>query len=863
MTDGFRHSIDTPSGYNQQPSGRAPLLDQTYLGFVRKSEDEIRMGRLKVWIPSLGGDSDVEDTWYTVNYCSPFAGATPIAKYDNQDPKRHRDGNKKGGKTMEESQLSYGFWMVPPDIDNEVIVQFINGDPNSGIWIGCLYKQYMNHMVPGIPRNNSHQEGEDGELPPVVEYNKWDDVGNNDDPIRPRFDPLHYGLKMQGLYKDPQRGPASGGARRESPSKVYGFLTPEGSQIYADDYECNQLIRLRTKSGVQIMLHENDGYIYMISKRGNSWLQISDDGIDFYSSKGVNIHSTNGYNFHTDKDYNLHIGGSFNVFTEGDFRVSTVGNVNMLAGKDMRQDVGGAFHSTIEKNRNIKIKGSDNLKIDGNQTSYATKTVTIASGQMIVMKTPMMTQNNDGDPSQPDEPAAAEGKDPTDTKDRKLEEKYPDDERKSVTERMPTHEPFDEHPTEPPSDPDDPQKGQQKEGEGKDGGKKGNSKDSDTSASADRTERDPGDTGGGDPKKKPLRDLIGKTEGTDKGDGYNETLAYGKFTGGDVDLTKMTVNEVRDLQRDMLRHPDNKWNSSAVGRYQIVGKTLDGLKSSMGLTGNELFSPSLQDRMADKLIDGRGYNKWQSGSMSTSTFMNGLSSEWASLPKANGSGTYAGQGIGTSASNLKNTLDGMRANPISTEYEAYLESLETGKASTVSFLNVGKVVSEDGVGSAVLIDNSGTMITNAHVVGVKKPIGAIVDVEIGNSVRKASIVRMNTKNDIAQLRLTDFKDLVPVVTGGEMKAGDTIYSFGFAFGKTFTQVEATYTGENNKTVKYADPGGSSDGLVVGGLSAMKTKTINGLKPGMSGGPILDKNGRLIGINAATVPGKDEARFIPL
>lgn len=854
--DGFRRSVSTPDGYDQQPSGRATLYNQTYIGFVRKSEDELRMGRLKVWIPELGGDSDVEDTWYTVNYCSPFAGATPIAKYDNQDPKRHPNGNAKDGQNMEDSQLSYGFWMVPPDIDNEVIVMFINGDPNKGIWIGCLFKQYMNHMVPGIPRNNSFQPGEDGELPPVVEYNKWSDIGNEDDPTRPRFDPLHYGLKMQGLYSDPQRGPASGGARRESPSKVFGFLTPEGSQIYADDYECNQLIRLRTKSGVQIMLHENDGYIYMISKKGNSWLQISDEGIDFYSSKGVNLHSANGYNFHTDKDYNLHIGGSFNVFTEGDFKVSTVGNVNMLAGKDMRQDVGGAFHSTITKNRNIKVEGSDNLKVIGNYTTHSDKVLTLSAGQMIVMKTPMVTQNNEGDPNAPDEPAPAEGKEPTDMKDRKLVEKYPEDQRKSVTERLPSHEPFD-HDKEAPYDPANPDSGTEPPKE--------NSKDSESSASADKTERaTAGDNErGGDDRKKPLRDLIGKTEGTDKGDGYNETLAYGKFTGGDVNLTGMTLNEVDALQTKMLQDPNNNWNSSAVGRYQIVRTTMRGLRNDMGLTGNELFTPALQDRMADRLIDQRGYNKWQSGNMSTAAFQNGLSKEWASLPKSSGGGSYAGQGIGTSAGNLKNTLENMRVNPVSAEYEEYLESLENGVDATANFVNVGKIRTPEGVGSGVLIDNSGTMITNAHVVGMNSPIGFEVSVDINGSTRKATVVRINKAKDIAQIRLAEYSDLKPITTGGELKAGDDIYSFGFAYGKTFTRVKAEYTGEFNKTSIYSDPGSDADNVTVTGLAVMTTLNTDGLKPGMSGGPVLDKAGRLIGINAATVPGQNKARFIPL
>ncbi|MGQ7494137.1 hypothetical protein ACTGVK_11995, partial [Streptococcus suis] len=46
---------------------------------------------------------------------------------------------------------------------------------------------------------------------------------------------------------------------------------------------------------------------------------------------------------------------------------------------------------------------------------------------------------------------------------------------------------------------------------------------------------------------KNLLDLIGAAEGTDKGRGYNETLAYGKFTGGNRNLTDMTLNEIMAL----------------------------------------------------------------------------------------------------------------------------------------------------------------------------------------------------------------------------------------------------------------------------------------------------------------------------
>ena len=56
------------------------------------------------------------------------------------------------------------------------------------------------------------------------------------------------------------------------------------------------------------------------------------------------------------------------------------------------------------------------------------------------------------------------------------------------------------------------------------------------------------------------------------------------------------------MQREMLRHPDNKKNSSAAGAYQIVGRTLQSLVDELGLTGNELYDPQMQDRLADQLL---------------------------------------------------------------------------------------------------------------------------------------------------------------------------------------------------------------------------------------------------------------------
>lgn len=114
---------------------------------------------------------------------------------------------------------------------------------------------------------------------------------------------------------------------------------------------------------------------------------------------------------------------------------------------------------------------------------------------------------------------------------------------------------------------------------------------------------------------KGILDLIGWAEGTDKGRGYNETLGYGAFTGGPVNLTSMTISQVRDLQRQMLAHPGNHYNSSAVGRYQIVGRTLEGLVKRLGISGDEMFDEKMQDRLAMELVRGRmrgGVEGWYS-----------------------------------------------------------------------------------------------------------------------------------------------------------------------------------------------------------------------------------------------------------
>lgn len=146
---------------------------------------------------------------------------------------------------------------------------------------------------------------------------------------------------------------------------------------------------------------------------------------------------------------------------------------------------------------------------------------------------------------------------------------------------------------------------------------------------------------------RPLLDLISRAEGTAPPKrNYNETLGYGAYTGGNVNLVTMTLKQVDALQTSMLRHKNNKWNSSALGRYQIIRTTIRSIKSTLGLSDDLLFDEEMQDRMACFLLGQRGIDKWLNGNMQQSTLINNLAAEWASLPKWDGKGAYSTAGSG-------------------------------------------------------------------------------------------------------------------------------------------------------------------------------------------------------------------------
>jgi hypothetical protein len=115
-------------------------------------------------------------------------------------------------------------------------------------------------------------------------------------------------------------------------------------------------------------------------------------------------------------------------------------------------------------------------------------------------------------------------------------------------------------------------------------------------------------------------------------------------------LARLTLNQIMRMQATFVP----QWPSTAIGAYQFLKGTLAGMISNPAnnLTGNELFTPELQDRLAVILLVRRGYSKWWQGRITNDEFAHRLSMEWASLPDPENAGKshYHGDAAGNHAS---------------------------------------------------------------------------------------------------------------------------------------------------------------------------------------------------------------------
>lgn len=158
-------------------------------------------------------------------------------------------------------------------------------------------------------------------------------------------------------------------------------------------------------------------------------------------------------------------------------------------------------------------------------------------------------------------------------------------------------------------------------------------------------------------------------------------------------------------------------------------------------------------------------------------------------------------------------------------------------SSTVMDMFFG-AIPQEGTGSGFVYDNQGNIVTNYHVVqGADKVVVTFSD----GTMVDAEVVGQDSSNDLAVIRVDPTQHALTPLTVGDSKTlrvGQFVIAIGSPFG-----LEQTVTfGIISSLGRIIE---SPDGRYIG--EAIQTDAA--INPGNSGGPLLDLQGRLIGVNA--------------
>lgn len=400
---------------SKQDAGGGIVRNAPVIGVVKNIIDPTRGGRIQVYIADFGStDPNDSNSWTTVGYMSPFFGATLPT------------GSTTGDGTYLENPSSYGMWYSPPDIGSSVICIFVNGDINYGYWIGCIPKPEILQMVPAIGSSaNVIMNGGEAQsyggatVLPVTNINTNNNAVNNSSKFLDAAKPVHSYqssiYSQQGLIRDPLRGPITSSALRESPSRVgWGVSTPGrpiyqggytdstikkaalegadakqlkiisrrgGHTIVMDDGDVNgkdQLIRLRTALGHQILMSDDGQTLFIVHSNGQSYIELGKEGT-------IDLYSTNSVNVRTQGDLNLHADNNININAKKDINMAAT-NINMNSEKDISYRTGGDFKGYTIGKFTIKVDGAMSM-YSGGEGSYASGGILYVNGSKINLNT--------------------------------------------------------------------------------------------------------------------------------------------------------------------------------------------------------------------------------------------------------------------------------------------------------------------------------------------------------------------------------------------------------------------------------------------------------------------------------------------
>lgn len=151
-----------------------------------------------------------------------------------------------------------------------------------------------------------------------------------------------------------------------------------------------------------------------------------------------------------------------------------------------------------------------------------------------------------------------------------------------------------------------------------------------------------------------------------------------------------------------------------------------------------------------------------------------------------------------------------------------------------------------GLGSGVIYDKSGLVLTNAHVVNEGGNGGGTVKVRLQDGTAlDGTVLGADSQADIAVVRVTSNKELpVARLATDKPKVGQVAIGIGSPFGLQET-VTAGIVSAVDRPVSGESANGSGGGATINML-----QTDAPINPGNSGGALANRRGEVIGINSA-------------
>ena len=205
-----------------------------------------------------------------------------------------------------------------------------------------------------------------------------------------------------------------------------------------------------------------------------------------------------------------------------------------------------------------------------------------------------------------------------------------------------------------------------------------------------------------------------------------------------------------------------------------------------------------------------------------------------------------GSGVAIGAAATDSSASGTPAAATAPAVPGPATSKGPGPASYASVVrqvlpSVVLIRTENGLGSGVVLDRSGNIVTNAHVAGNATKFG--VQVAGDTAPRSARLVGTYPPDDLAVIRADDPSGLQPATFGDSAKvqAGDVVLAIGNPLGLSGSVTQGIISATDRAVTEPATDG-SPAATLPGAI-----QTSAPINPGNSGGALVSASGQVVGI----------------